>query len=148
MTGGFELDWPRPGLAPFRERGEALVERADENAALLRAPLALLVALGARDWRALFIERRGLWAEARLTLLGHGLMEKLTRPRKSITVHVWVLLELAAGDEQALAQLTPERLAGKPFLPLPVLGVLGWWPGQRRLWFLCRRGRLPPGLRG
>jgi hypothetical protein len=22
----------------------------------------------------------------------------------------------------------PERLSAKPFLPLPVLGVPGWWP--------------------
>jgi hypothetical protein len=28
---------------------------------------------------------------------------------------------------QALHQLTPERLAEKPFLPLPVLGVPSWW---------------------
>ena len=30
----------------------------------------------------------------------------------------------------AVQQLTPERLADRPFLPLPVLGVPSWWPAN------------------
>ena len=101
----------------------------DENAALLQAPPDLIEALRARDWPSLFVARRELWAQARITLFGHALLEKLTRPRKAITAHVWVLPEGADLEStQALQQLNPERLADKPFLPLPVLGVPLWWP--------------------
>nr|WP_316643732.1 DUF3025 domain-containing protein [uncultured Roseateles sp.] len=85
----------------------------DENAALLQAPEPLLEALKQRDWQRLFIELRPLWAQARLQLFGHALLEKLTQPRKPITAHVWI----DAGVQPAL----------KPFAPLPVLGVPGWW---------------------
>jgi len=99
----------------------------DENAALLHAPPALADALRARDWHTLFIAQRAAWVDAELTLFGHALIEKLTRPRKAITAHVW-LLDQALGDGARLAAaLTPQRLAAKPFLPLPVLGVPGWW---------------------
>ena len=102
----------------------------DENAALLHAPAALVDALRARDWHALFITRRAAWADAELTLFGHALIEKLTRPRKAITAHVW-LLDQPLGDATAVATtLTPPRLATKPFLPLPLLGVPGWWPAN------------------
>jgi len=85
----------------------------DENAALLQAPEPLLAALQQRDWQRLFIKLRPLWAQARLQLFGHALLEKLTQPRKPITAHVWI-------DDGA-------RPALKPFAPLPVLGVPGWW---------------------
>ena len=29
-----------------------------------------------------------------------------------------------------MASTTPAKLALKPFLPLPVLGVPGWWPAN------------------
>ncbi len=102
----------------------------DENAALLQAPDALWEALCARDWRRLFIELRAQWAHARVTLFGHALIEKLVHPRKDITAHVYrVPPELAAGEIDAwLAHaLEPGSLARKPFEPLPVLGVPGWW---------------------
>ena len=97
----------------------------DENAALLQAPTALMDALRARDWKALFIEQRALWQSAQLVVFGHALMEKLMQPRKAITAHVWILPALT--DEALAASLTVERLTSRPFLPLPVLGVPGWW---------------------
>ena len=103
----------------------------DENAALLQAPPGLIDALRARDWHTLFVTRREAWAQARITLFGHALLEKLTQPRKAITAHVWLLPEGAdLASPLALQQLTPERLADKPFLPLPVLGVPRWWPAN------------------
>lgn len=105
----------------------------DENAALLQAPDALWDALSARDWLRLFIELRPLWGQVRLALFGHALLEKLVQPRKAITAHVYrVPQDVApAGLDAWLAQdLQAQRLAGKPFVPLPVLGVPGWWPGQ------------------
>jgi hypothetical protein len=97
----------------------------DENAAVLQAPDDLVESLRRRDWRTLFVAQRGLWQSARLVVFGHALLEKLLQPRKAITAHVWTIDRL---DDAALAaSLEPERLAAKPFLPLPVLGVPGWW---------------------
>jgi hypothetical protein len=98
----------------------------DENAALLQAPGELIEALCARQWKTLFVEQRSLWREARLVLFGHALLEKLLRPRKAITAHVWIVDDVV--DVAVAASLDPERLVAKPFAPLPVLGVPGWWP--------------------
>ena len=99
----------------------------DENAALWQAPTVLVDALRQRDWQALFITHRHAWRDARLTLFGHALMEKLTQPRKAIAAHVWVVPEDEDAQVLLVETLTPERLAAKPHLPLPVLGVPGWW---------------------
>jgi len=106
----------------------------DENAALLQAPDAIWQALLARDWQRLFGPLRPRWTEARLVLFGHALLEKLVTPYKSITAHVYrEPVPLALGDDLAhwdawLAdRLTAGELADKPFTPLPVLGVPGWW---------------------
>lgn len=106
----------------------------DENAALWCAPPVLVNALRDRDWAPLFIAHRALWRDAPLRLFGHALLEKLLQPRKPITAHVWVVegvVDGAVDDDAAVAQsLSLERLAAKPFLPLPVLGVPGWWPAN------------------
>ncbi len=106
----------------------------DENAALLQAPDALWQALLQRNWHRLLVDLRPLWAQARLVLLGHALMEKLVSPYKSITAHVYrspvplaLGADLAAWDHWVAGDLAPESLATKPFTPLPVLGVPGWW---------------------
>lgn len=104
----------------------------DENAAFLRAPQPLWDALLARDWRRLFVDLRPLWAEAQLVLFGHALLEKLVQPRKPITAHIYqaqpAMDSIAGLDAWVAADLRAEKLAGKPFVPLPVLGVPGWWP--------------------
>ncbi len=92
----------------------------DENGALLHAPPALHKALHARDWCGLFVTHRALWREARLWLVGHALLEKLVQPRAAITAHVLP----ADASGQPLAPVV------KPFQPLPVLGVPGWWPAN------------------
>lgn len=116
----------------------------DENVALLQAPEPIWQALLAREWSRLFVELRPLWARSMLLLFGHALSEKLVDPYKSITAHVLKLpipLDLrvdaltASGagpvvhpwDDWLAQQLTPEWLATKPYTPLPVLGVPGWW---------------------
>ncbi len=94
----------------------------DESGALLDAPTVLLTALRTRDWQALFITQRARWVEARLLIVGHALLEKLaTAPRKPLTAHVLLADPLA---------LDAAGWAAKPFAPLPVLGVPGWWPGN------------------
>ena len=94
----------------------------DESGALLQGPPQLLQALRDRNWPALFITHRAAWAEARLTIIGHALLEKLaTAPRKALCAHVLLDDPLA---------LDAAGWAGKPFAPLPVLGVPGWWPAN------------------
>jgi hypothetical protein len=97
----------------------------DENAAVLQAPTVLIEALRLRDWNTLFVKQREHWRSARLVLFGHALLEKLMQPRKAITAHVWLVEEFT--DDALASSLNPERLTAKDFLPLPVLGVPGWW---------------------
>ncbi|MCH7341835.1 DUF3025 domain-containing protein [Pelomonas sp. CA6] len=95
----------------------------DENGAWLAAPTPLHEALRQRHWQRLFGELRPLWAQARLVIVGHALLEQLLEPRKPLCAHVW------GEGESPEAPWPPaaERLRAKPFSPLPVLGVPGWW---------------------
>jgi hypothetical protein len=102
----------------------------DENAAILQAPSTLMAALRERNWKTLFVDARAEWRSSRLTIFGHALLEKLMQPRKAITAHVWVFEDLT--DDALASSLTPERLSAKDFLPLPVLGVPGWWPANEK----------------
>jgi hypothetical protein len=100
----------------------------DENAAILQAPQVLMEALRCRDWQALFLGLRDEWHSTQLAIFGHALLEKLMHPRKAITAHVWLVEELT--DEVLASSLCSARLVAKDFLPLPVLGVPGWWPAN------------------
>jgi hypothetical protein len=106
----------------------------DENGALLRAPEPLWDALMQRDWRRLFIDLRPLWREASVVVFGHALLDKLLQPRKDLTAHVWcapvTALALDEIDASVAAEVTAERLARKPFTPLPLMGIPGWSPGN------------------
>ena len=106
----------------------------DENGALLQAPDALWDALRARDWQRLFVDLRPLWAEARLVLFGHALLEKLVFPRKPMVAHVFqapvAMNSIADVDGWLADQMEASAWSTKPFTPLPVLGVPGWWPAN------------------
>jgi hypothetical protein len=102
----------------------------DENAALLCAPPVLVDALRVRDWHTAFVTRRAEWQATRCVLFGHALLEKLMAPRKAITAHVWVVPAL--DDASISASIDPESFTTQRFLPLPVLGVPGWWPANER----------------
>jgi hypothetical protein len=129
----------RAGIGERRGAVRDAVTVFDENGALLQAPPALWEALRARDWRRLFVDLRPLWREARLVIFGHALLEQLATPRKGLTAHVWcepAAMESAAGaDAWLAARCTPDALAAKPFTPLPVLGVPGWWPESENFSF-------------
>ena len=120
------------GVAPLRGPVRDALTVFDENAALLSAPQPLWDALIARDWQQLFVGLRPLWQQAHLVLFGHALLEKLVYPRKPITAHVYraqpAIDSIADLDAWVAADLSASKLAAKPFTPLPVLGVPGWWP--------------------
>lgn len=102
----------------------------DENAWLIQPSNALWTALTEHRWQDALVGLRHEWAHTRLWAFGHAALEKLVQPYKSITVHLWrVPQDVAPADMDAwLAKdLTPDKLASKPFSPLPVLGVPGWW---------------------
>lgn len=102
----------------------------DENALLIQTPDSAWQALCERRWHKALVDLRGEWAHTRLWVFGHATLEKLVQPYKSITAHLWrVPLSVAptALDAWLAQDLTPEKLATKPFSPLPVLGVPGWW---------------------
>ena len=106
----------------------------DENVLLLQSSDELWQALQDREWKKLFGELRDEWQSAHIVIFGHALLEKLVTPYKSITAHVFrIASDADAKDDQALDawlanKLQPNFLATKPFLPLPVLGIPGWWP--------------------
>jgi hypothetical protein len=120
------------GIGAHRGRLRDALTVFDENAALWWTSEALADALAARHWKTLFIERRGEWQHTRLVLFGHALIEKLVTPRKPITAHVWRLPLAASMDDVVAHELLPERLEARPWLPMPVLGVPGWWPANER----------------
>jgi len=95
----------------------------DENGAWWPdCPPALVAAWWQRDWQALFIGLRAHW-QTRPRLFGHALLEQLAlAPRKPLCAHVLLADPLT---------LSATGWAAKPFLPLPVLGVPGWWPGNQ-----------------
>ena len=135
QAGAIAADGVRAVRGPLRDALTVF----DENGALLQAPDVLWNALRARDWLRLFIDLRPLWSEARLVLFGHALMEKLVTPRKPMVAHVCrapkaidlIAKEALSGLDTWLAQAVhPAAWAAKPFTPLPVLGVPGWWPAN------------------
>ncbi|MDI1272974.1 DUF3025 domain-containing protein [Polaromonas sp.] len=127
------------GVAPLRGPVRDALTVFDENAAFLSAPAPLWDALAGRHWQRLFIDLRPLWQQAQLVLFGHALLEKLVYPRKPITAHIYraqpAMNSIADLDAWVAADLSAERLAAKPFLPLPVLGVPLWWPENENFSF-------------
>ena len=109
----------------------------DENVLFLQSSDALWQALQDRDWIKLFVQLRDEWQSAHVVTFGHALLQKLVTPYKSITAHVYrIASDVEAQDDQALddwlaSNLQPNFLATKPFLPLPVLGIPGWWPENK-----------------
>ncbi len=112
------------GVQPQRGPLRDALTLFDENGSWWPAPAPLADALRRRDWRALFVTHRALWLQAMPVLIGHALLEKLAVPRKAISAHVWI----ASQGPEPPDEIEARSWAAKPFEPLPVLGVPGWWP--------------------
>ena len=124
-----ERDGVRARRGPVRDAITVL----DENAVLIQAPDSVWQALTEHRWHDALVAQRSLWQNVRLWMFGHAALEKLVRPYPSITVHLWrVPLSVPpSGLDEWLAQdLSAHKLASKPFSPLPILGVPGWWPAN------------------
>lgn len=124
----------RDGVGSRRGPLRDAITLLDENGAVFSAPPELVSALQARDWHQLFVARRADWRHARMWLFGHALLEKLVAPRKDITAHVLCappgLDTIGQVDAWMQSTLPAAHLANKPFSPMPVLGVPGWWPAN------------------
>lgn len=135
----------QPSRAVGSARG-AVRDRAtifDENAAILvSADPAIETALRAHAWKDGLLTQRAAFGErCEVRLFGHALIEKLVTPYKAITAHVWVLpveisyFSLSEQEKRALVDcrlrdgLEGNLLQTGP-MPLPVLGVPGWWDRQ------------------
>jgi Protein of unknown function (DUF3025) len=129
------------GVGPTRGALRDALTLFDEHGALWPdPPPALAQALAARDWRALFVTHRALWRDTRFEVFGHALLEQLaSAPRKALTAFV------ALGDPLAWSA---DQWAAKPFLPLPVLGIPGWWPANEDpAFYVDSRVFRPPRLK-
>ena len=103
----------------------------DENACLIQPSDALWSALTEHRWLDALVGLRSEWAHTRVWTFGHAALEKAVQPYKSITVHLWRVPQDVPHDriDAWLAHdLTAEKLSGKPFSPLPMLGVPGCSP--------------------
>lgn len=105
----------------------------DENALLIQPSEQLWQALIERRWHEALVTMRSEWALTRVWLFGHAALEKAVQPYKSITVHMWRVPQGVKHEDidAWLAQdLMPDKLLQKPFSPLPMLGLPGWWPAN------------------
>jgi Protein of unknown function (DUF3025) len=132
----------RMGVAAQRGPVRDALTVFDENTAFLHAPQCIWQALEQRDWPRLFVGLRAQWPQCQLSLFGHALLEKLITPRKPIVAHVYrcdlplaCVDDMAALDAHISTDLSAKKLATKPFLPMPVLGVPGWWAANEEAEF-------------
>ena len=128
---------PRKESPPIRGAIRDALTVFDENGILLQADDRIWEALERKDWKALFIEHRALWSEAKVWIFGHALLEKLITPRPSITGHVLRMKVPLDTTELQLDSWLSSRIgelnwAHKPFTPIQVLGIPGWWADNER----------------
>lgn len=115
----------------------------DENGAVLfTTDQRFARSLQNHEWLdCLYRRRTEFCISNEIRLFGHALMEKLVRPYKAITAHVWVIpvsqyfFSLAGtAKENEVDRLIKQHLIddmlSHPSTPLPVLGVPGWWSQQ------------------
>ena len=141
----------RAGVGQVRGAVRDAATVFDENAWLIQPSDALWQALTTHQWHEALVTRRDEWACTRLWTFGHAALEKLVQPYKSITVHLWRVpgdVPHDQIDDWLAHDLTADKLALKPFSPLPILGVPGWWPDnadpdfyEDRSVFRPRRGK-------
>jgi len=123
-------------------RRDALTLLDESGAIVVSRNRELLAALASRKWAEAFCDLGGAWRhEARTVICGHGLLEKLRSPYKSITAHALLLYDdspagaLRGSDflpalDMAVGKRLLEGLCEGPadLSPLPLMGIPAWWP--------------------
>ncbi len=126
-------DIARVGVGAVRGRLRDALTLIDESAVLLVTERADMVAwLRNHDWKALFQRERSAWnTDIRVLGFGHALLEKLVNPYKAVTAHA-LHVPLAADAtvdqvDRCVASAIDDQLSPHDLMPLPVLGIPGWW---------------------
>jgi hypothetical protein len=138
----------RDGVQGKRGRVRDAITVFDENAVLIQAPDQVWDALSGHHWHEALVQLRPVWQEVRLWMFGHAALEKLVRPYKSITAHLWRVpqwVQPAALDAWLAQDLSTVKLASKPFSPLPLLGAPGWWAANEDASFYADAQVFRPG---
>ncbi len=122
----------RDGLTLFDENGVFFFVQDERYEIMLRE----------RKWKELLLDERHAFGSGyAVYLFGHALIEKLVRPYKGITAHVWIcrdnrivrslsMAEQQDAHDRMVALSLTKKLSTKDFLPLPVLGLPEWASGQ------------------
>jgi Protein of unknown function (DUF3025) len=103
----------------------------DESGLVVVCTEAMGALFIARKWSQLFFENRAAIdsGDFQVFVLGHGLLQRLQAPFKSITGHAWVLAnDSILGADTQMASLVPTLSRSQP---LPVMGLPNW----HRSWF-------------
>jgi hypothetical protein len=131
----------RSGRGPRRD---ALTLLDESGAVVACADPELLGLLRGFRWRDLFVDRRAqVLARMRVLVIGHGLLERARAPWPGLAAHAIGLpaseaeLELeppalAAVLDRRLAVVIEALRAPLDLLPLPLLGLPGWWPDNEQ----------------
>lgn len=122
------------GVQATRGRLRDALTLFDESALIVTTPAGDVARaqLAQRDWRGLLVNRRAEWGSAlNAQVFGHAVLQKLQAPYPAITGQVWCVSGLAdtqlSSIDVALAASLGAQLHPEQLLPLPVLGIPGFW---------------------
>jgi Protein of unknown function (DUF3025) len=155
------LSWPKTkaalNAAQYRSAHGLVGERGTESTSQrgpLRDRLTLLDESGVvvvcekpfgdllkgKHWTDLFLTHRASIEQGRFQVfvVGHGLLQRLHSPFKSITGHAWIIQQQSLGQNESLfadafmaARLSNPTEVLERSVPLPVMGLPNWHKG----WF-------------
>lgn len=123
----------RDGVRTVRGSVRDAATLIDENAALVVTDRAdVIESLRCHDWPILFQSRRAAWTtEVNVVVFGHALLEKLAHPYKAITAHALHVALPAHSPlheiDRFMAAALDDQLSSSHLMPVPVLGIPGWW---------------------
>jgi hypothetical protein len=122
----------------------------DENACLIQLPDVVWEALQTRQWQTAFVTHRALWQEAHIQIFGHAALEKLVKPYKAITVHLWCAQWHSTGGMGCVAGARPasRQTGAKAIFANAGLGHTGLVGRQPRCRLLRGRPSLSPPENG
>lgn len=117
---------------------DALTLFDESGALLLTTDPRLCVALVNHQWEHLLVNNRDTWGErAKLLIFGHGLLDSMQRPHKSLCAKVLPVLvpnlNMSKAELQCILLAALRQLVDPVNLsPLPVMGVPGWFVESNR----------------